>query len=148
MERKLICLDKNDSNDIDFYLRTGEYTDKDFNSDYGINIKKKNQLYMSENLITKKEYRYLNYIEINKLDASLLLKLMIDMYKEMGDCTSPKREQTYESMSVIESAFLSLKNEHLVKINYSGINKSDFLNLPPRILGIIDAANIDRKSTV
>ena len=142
MERKLICLDKNDSNDIDFYLRTGEYTDKDFNSDYGINIKKKNQLYMSENLITKKEYRYLNYIEINKLDASLLLKLMIDMYKEMGDCTSPKREQTYESMSVIESAFLSLKNEHLVKINYSGINKSDFLNLPPRILGIIDAANI------
>lgn len=142
MERKIICLNKTDTDDIDFYLRIGEYTDEKFNSDYGINIKKKNKIYIPEKLIKKKEYRYLNYIELNRLDASFLLKLIIDMYKEMGGCTSPKREQTYESISVIENIFTSIKNEHLVKINYSGIKKSDFLNLPPRILGIIDAANI------
>ena len=142
MERKIICLNKTETDDIDFYLRTGEYTDENFNSDYGINVKKKNKIYIPERLIKKKEYRYLNYIEMNKLDASFLLKLIIDMYKEMGASTSPEREKTYESISVVENLFLSMENKYLVGINYNGINKSDFLNLPPRILGIIDAANI------
>lgn len=142
MDRKIICLTKADTDDIDFFLRTMDCKDDNFISDYGIRVKKKNNLYIPTNLIKRKEYRYLNYIEINKLEPSLLLNLIIDMYKSMGENNNSEREKIYNSILIIEDVFLSTKKEFISKINYKEIRRGDFINLPARILGIIDSANI------
>ncbi|MBW4286291.1 hypothetical protein, partial [Escherichia coli] len=138
MDRKIICLTKTDTDDIDFYLRVGEYTDEEFNYDYGLNVKKKNKIYIPINLKKRKEYRYLNYIDLCKLEASFLLKLIIDLYKTMGENNPAERERVCASILSIEDTFMSIDKDYISKINYTEIQKSDFINLPPRILGIIE----------
>ncbi|MEQ9968671.1 hypothetical protein ABRP72_05730 [Pectobacterium carotovorum] len=142
MERKLICLDKDNIDDINFYLRTSDYTDENFNCDYGMNVKKKNNIYIPSNLVKKINYRYFNYISTDKLEASFFLKLLMDLYKTIGENQSLEREKTYESILKVEDILLSFDKVNISKINYSEINKNDFINLPVRMLGIIDAANI------
>ncbi|MBW4286294.1 hypothetical protein, partial [Escherichia coli] len=46
------------------------------------------------------------------------------------------------SILSIEDTFMSIDKDYISKINYTEIQKSDFINLPPRILGIIESANI------
>lgn len=142
MERKLVCLDENDIDDINFRLRTSDYTDENCNLDYGLNIKKKNNIYIPDDLIGNIKYRYFNYIITDKIEASFFLNLLVDLYKFIGGNQSSEREKVYESILKVEGILLSFDQENISKINYSGINKNDFINLPARILGIIDAANI------
>lgn len=152
MRKNLVCISKEEKDDIDFYLRISEYDDEKFFSDFNIKFKKKNNITISPTIsskISKKQYSFINYLPIEKIDPSLLLQILIDMYKSTTENISIKEKQEiFNEIEKIEDHLESLKKEVISEIKIDSMDKSDFLNLPPRILGVIESSIIYEENVV
>lgn len=152
LEKSLVCISKDECNSIDNLQYQIGYSDEDFNNDYGLSIKQKNDLDINpiytENL-KYYPYIFINYIEKSKLDLSIILERLIDLHKCKGLVKSDKEKLSLDIEIEALEKFISNSNpEELSKINLDGVTKEDFQILPARIHGIIESSLIYEENVI
>ena len=150
MKKSFICISKKEIEDIDFYLRVSEYDDKKFTENFKIKIQKKNNIKVSSEVvsrISKKQYSFINYIPIEKIEPQLLLQILVDMYKStIEKIPNKEKQEIFNEIDKIESFLERCDKNSFSNINY--MDKNDFLTLPSRILGIIENSFLYEENVV